>query len=313
MPSALDLAAAFGSRFAYRTLERAGATAYANYDSQLAKLRRAIAGRRARDWGSTVYDAWLYALEPMFVRHGNTFPDFMRTSLWAAKDLQAGLGSYTELKHDTVLYTKQFAVEGGVDGTIPPRRNWVEPDPVAFGRLESVARLLRQGLRERKLLTPRQSALLRGQIGMFGFLERIARDELAGRPISSGDNRRLMYLGGELEALWVRTSDAVRANVPAPDQSAAVVVDLGSGPKGILEVGTGRVDRIYVLVPDDDGRFQVALGGVYSFYEFTSPPGQRLDDTAWRARLDKGTQPPRPAWERSFIAGKTEPMPSIGP
>ena len=102
-------------------------------------------------------------------------------------------------------------------------------------------------------------------------------------------------------------------NIPNADQADAVVADLGSSPKGILEVGTGRIDRIYVLVPDDTGRFEVALGGVYSYYESTSPPGQRLDDTAWRAMLDKGTQPARPAWEGSFIAGKTEPMPPVGP
>jgi len=313
MPSALDLAAVFGSGFAYRTLQKAGETTYANYDSQLAKLRKAVAARPAADWGSTVYDAWLYALEPMFVSHGTAFPDFMRTQLWAAKDQQAGLGSYTELKHDTVLYTKQFVAEGAGPENVPPRRNWVEPDPVAFGRLASVAELLRQGLRERHLLTPAESTLLRDEIGMFTFLERIAKDELAAKPISKHDNDRLTYLGGELEALWFRTSDASGANVPSPDQADAVVVDLGSSPKGVLEVGTGRIDRIYVLVPDDNGKFQVALGGVYSYYEFTSPPGQRLDDTAWRAMLDKGTQPARPAWESSIMAGKTEPMPSLGP
>src|SRR5665647_599233 len=170
MPSALDLAAVFGSGFAYRTLQKAGETTYANYDSQLAKLRKAVAARPAADWGSTVYDAWLYSLEPMFVSHGTAFPDFMRTQLWAAKDQQAGLGSYAELKHDTVLYTKQFVAEGAGPENVPARRNWVEPDPVAFGRLVSVAGLLREGLRERRLLTPVESALLRDEIGMFTFL-----------------------------------------------------------------------------------------------------------------------------------------------
>ena len=313
MPSGLDLAAVFGSDFAYRTLEKEGATAYAHYDSQLAKLRKAIAARPAADWGSTVYDAWLYAIEPMFLSHGKAFPDFMRTRLWTAKDHQSGLGSYTELKHDTILYTKQFVAEGGGPETVPPRRNWVEPDPVAFGRLAAVAELLRQGLQERRLLTPRESGLLRDEIGMLRFLERIAGDELAAKPISKRDNDRLTYLGGELEALWFRTSDVSQGNVPTADQADAVVADLGSNPKEILEVGTGRIDRIYVLVPDDTGEFEVALGGVYSYYEFTSPPGRRLDDTAWRALLDRSTQPARPTWEASFRAGKTEPMPALGP
>ena len=56
----------------------------------------------------------------------------MRTPLWTAKDVQTGLGSYAELKHDTVLFTKQFVAEGGGE-PLPARLNWVEPDPVAFG------------------------------------------------------------------------------------------------------------------------------------------------------------------------------------
>ncbi len=312
MPSALDLAAVLGSDFAYQLQKKAGETSYANYDSQLAKLEQAVAARPAADWGSTVYDAWLYALQPMFATHGTAFPDFMRTPLWTAKDQQTGLGSYAELKHDTVLFAKQFVAEGGGE-SIPPRHNWVEPDPVAFERIAAAAELLRAGMRERELLTQRTSALIRDAIGMFTFLGRVARDELAATPIAKADNDRLTNFGGELEALWFRTSDLPVSGPATADQADAVVADVGSSPKGVLEVATGRVDRLYVLVPDGKGGFEVALGGVYSYYEFTSPPGQRLDDTAWRALLDKGTQPARPAWEGSFIAGKREPAPSVGP
>jgi len=312
MPSALDVAAVLGSDFAYQLEKKAGAPDYANYDSQLAKLKRAVAMRPAADWGGTVYDAWLYALQPLFVQHGSQFPDFMRTSLWTAKDVQTGLGSYAQLKHDTVLFTKQFVAEGG-GNPIPARLNWVEPDPVAFGRLAAAASLLRSGLAERKLLTPRIGSLIRTEVKLFAFLERVAKEELAAQPLAKADNDRLTYIGGELEALWFRTSDLPQRGPATADQADAIVADLGSSPQGVLEVGTGRTDRIYVLVPDGKGGFEVALGGVYSYYEFTSPPGVRLDDTTWRAELDKGTAPKRPAWESSFMAGKPEPAPNTGP
>ncbi|HXY81787.1 MAG TPA: DUF3160 domain-containing protein [Gaiellaceae bacterium] len=311
LPSALDLAAVLGSDFAYQLEKKAGASGYANYDSQLAKLKQAVTARPAADWGGTVYDAWLYALQPLFVQHGKQFPDFMRTPLWTAKDLQTGLGSYAQLKHDTVLFAKQFVAEGGGE-TPPARLNWVEPDPVAFGRLAAAASLLRSGLAERKLLTPRAGALIRDEINLFAFFERIAKEELAAKPIAKADNDRLTYLGGELEALWFRTSDLPVQGPATADQTDAIVADLGSSPKGVLEVATGRTDRIYVLVPDGKGGFEVALGGVYSYYEFTSPPGVRLDDTAWRAELDKGTAPKRPAWEGTFLAGRPEAAPSTG-
>ncbi len=303
MPSGLDLAAAFGSSLAYNTLRHEGVTTEANYNSQLAKMRKAIAARPASDWGSTIYDAWLYALQPMFVRHGQAFPDFMRTTLWAAKDLQSGLGSYAQLKHDTVLYTKQFFAEGG--GEVPSSpRNWVEPDPVAFGRLVAAASLLQQGLHNRGLLTPAASRLLGEVIGMFAFFERIAKDELAARPIAQADNDRLRYIGGEFEKVRFETSDATREGIPAPDQSDSIVADIGSSRKGVLELATGRVDWIFVIVPDGSGRFEVAVGGVYSYYEFTSPPGTRLDDLTWRSMLDKGTVPAQPAWTKPFTTGR---------
>ncbi len=107
----------------------------------------------------------------------------------------------------------------------------------------------------------------------------------------------------ELEALYWRSADPPPPGEYASeaDQDAAIVADIASSPEGVLEVGTGRIDRIYVLVPNDDGTFQVAAGGVYSYYEFTNPPGERLTDEAWRAMLDSGEAPDRPAWQDAFL------------
>ena len=145
LPSPLDLAAVFGSDFAYAIQRAAGETDYLHYDSQMAALRQAIATRPESAWGSTVYDAWLAAIEPMWLPHGTAFPDFMRTRAWTAKDQQTGFGSYAELKHDTILYTKQAVGRDGRCGTPRVPRNWVEPDPVPFERLQAMADLERVG------------------------------------------------------------------------------------------------------------------------------------------------------------------------
>lgn len=297
LPSALDLPAAMGSGFAYEVLDRLGETAYANYDDQLAKMRDLLASRPSQEWGGTVYDAWLHALEPSFVEHGSAYPDFMRGRAWAAKAHQSGLGSFAELRHDTILYAKQAIGEGGDGAPIPDRRNWVEPDPVVFGRLEAMAELLWAGLDGRALITAEQSALLRDTIDLFAFLGRIAADELAGLPITRGDNQRLTDIGHEHETMWFRTSDQTPSGVTESDEQAAIVADVASDASSVLEVGTGRIDRIFVLVPDDDGTLQLAAGGVYSFYEFTTPAGERLSDELWRSWLDAGETPDRPEWE----------------
>src|SRR5262249_18828277 len=151
--------------------------------------------------------------------------------------------------------------EGGDTG-MPPRRNWVEPEPVVFARLAAAADLMRGGLRARRLLTPEAAGLLRTVTGMFRFFERVARGELAARPISTADKRRLTFIGGELESIFWRTADRPATSSPVADSDSAIVADIARSPRGIRELGTGRIDRIYVLVPDDHGRFQVAVGGV---------------------------------------------------
>jgi hypothetical protein len=307
-PSALDLAASFGSGYAKQLLEKEGVTSYANYTKQLEKVQKVVSSRPKKDWGSTVYDAWLYALEPMFVRHGTAYPDYMRNSAWSAKSLQTGFGSFAELKHDTILYAKQSFAEGG-DGLKPakPPRNWVEPDPVAFGRLAEALNLMKSGLSERNLLTKQASNLLSDEVELISFFKRIAKDELAGKPISATDNHRLRKIGGELEALWWQTTDlGPSSGTPAGPGTYhdAIIADISSSPKGVLEIGTGRIDWEYVIVPDDQGNFQLAVGGVYSYYEFLNPPGLRLTDKEWRAKLDYGHKPPvRPAWESVFLPG----------
>jgi hypothetical protein len=301
--SVLDVAAAFGSDWALAQQEAAGVpAAYPDYAERLTALRSLVAERPPADWGGTVYDAWLYAILPMWQPHGTPFPDYMRTEAWAARAHQAGFGSYTELKHDTVLYTKQAFAEG--DEPLPPAppRHWVEPDPVPFERLAEAARLLRTGLADRGLLPGETADLLDGLIGMEARLGRIARDELAGLPISSADNEWLANIGTEFELLWLmagegEAGDAGLGGMAAdPDSQAPVVVDIFSNPTDALEIATGGFDTIYVLVPNDAGQFQVAVGAAYAFYEFWVPRGERLTDEEWRAMLSEGSAPDRPAW-----------------
>jgi hypothetical protein len=305
--SPLDVAAAFGSDFAYRLQDSAGETAYRHYDDQLDRAKAVVGARQADDWAATVYDAWLYALEPMWSAHGTAFPDFMQTDAWAAKDQQTGLGSYTELKHDTILYAKQgFAIEGDFQPVYFEPRHWVEPDPVAFARIGDVAALTREGLDDRDLLTGDTDRLLGDVLDFVDRLARIAEDELAGKPISEDDNRWLESIGGVMELIWMASADFDPATgLPdIDDEDTAVVADIFRTTFDILELGTGRIDQIYVLVPNDDGVFQIAAGGVYSYYEFwRNAEKGRLTDEEWRAMLDRGDAPERPAWQRLFLPG----------
>jgi hypothetical protein len=300
--SPLDLAAAFGSEWAYDVQEAAGATAAAGYDQQMDAMQELIASRTVADWGSTVYDAWLYAVEPMWQPRGDEYPEYMQTEAWDAKAHQTGFGSYTELKHDTILYTKQAVAEGGGEEPPVPPRHWVEPEPVVFDRLAALTDLMRTGLESRDLLPSEYSDLLTDLEDFYSWLGGIASDELADIPISEEDNQELGWIGGTLEGFWIRTSDSDIDFDDGPDSHAALIADVMRNQGAVLELGTGYIDNIFVIVSDDEGGFQVATGGVYSYYEFWND--QRLTDEEWRDWLELGKQPPRPAWQNIFLAGE---------
>jgi len=318
--SPLDLAAAFGSDFALAIQEEAGETSKYRYPEQMAAMRTAVSARPDEAWGLTVYDAWLAAVEPMWLPHGAAFPDFMQSDAWRAKSQQTGFASYAELKHDTILYTKQaFGDTGG--GPIPLLvRNWVEPDPVPFERLSAMAVLSRDGLLDRGLLPKQQKQLLNDYIKLVDRFARIAADELAGKAIAERDDDWLDYIGSDLERLWANSGDEVVRWEPEVDEDAAIVADIMRGLDGVvdevLEIGTGYIDRIYVIVPDDNGRFHVARGGVYSYYEFPWPTPERLNDEQWRQMLRDGEAPDRPAWQEVLfpeVLGDPAPAPTPKP
>jgi hypothetical protein len=310
--SPLDLAAAFGSPLA-RQVQLATEADYLHYTEQLDAMTELVASRTPDDWAGTVYDAWLLAIGAQFDPNGAAYPDFMQNDAWAAKALQTGLASYTELKHDTVLYTKQGSAGEG-EGPQPgdfEKRNWVEPDPVAFGRIAAAAELLRDGFAERDLLTPDTDDLLGTLIELSDFLGAIATRELAGQVATDAENERLDGIGSELEYLWIASSDIQPDEfgqiVPDYKAIAGLVTDVFTNPEEYLQLGTGGVDTVYVIVPIGDGRFELAVGRVASYYEFWRASSEpRLTDEEWRTYFAGDTTaslPPRPRWVAPFLVG----------
>ncbi len=139
LPKGLDFMAAMGSEEAYDILKEMGENQYANYDTQLAKVRKEIAGLQTDSWTQNLYWSWLYALQPLLAPKDTRYPAFMQTQAWTRKDLHTALGSWTELKHDTILYAKQVMAEMGGGGAEQPPHSYVEPNPEAYARLLALA------------------------------------------------------------------------------------------------------------------------------------------------------------------------------
>src|SRR5689334_9181717 len=120
LPKGMDFMAAMGSEEAYGILKEMGENKYANYDTQMAKVRKEISSLQTDSWTQNLYWSWLYALQPLLQPKDARYPAFMRTQAWSRKDLHAALGSWTELKHDTILYAKQVIAEMGGGGDQSP-------------------------------------------------------------------------------------------------------------------------------------------------------------------------------------------------
>jgi hypothetical protein len=320
LPMGLDIPAAMGSERAYQILEALGETSYENYPEQMEKMRTWTASLTVADWTETLYNTWIYSFYPLMEVPGDGYPAFMRSQAWLDKQLNAVLGSWAELKHDTILYAKQVYAELGAGPPPPPPVppiGYVEPVPEFFARLGALTAMTREGLESRGLLNDLDAQSLSQLEDLAGALQGMAEKELRGEPLTQEEATRIRYYGGELENLTMAAADSDMEDPFAPrfmeeEPQAAVIADVATDPApGLaLEEAVGRVNPIYVVVPivapDGSSYLQVNRGGVFSYYEFPWPINDRLTDEKWRGMLDSGEAPPPPEWTGSFRIDASE-------
>jgi hypothetical protein len=326
LPMGLDLLAAMGSERAYQILDELGETAYEKYPQQMDKVRKWVSSLSVEEWTETLYNSWLFAFQPLLEVPGEGHPAFMRSSAWVDKQLHTVLGSWAELKHDTILYAKQVYAEMGA-GPMPPEpvppRGYVEPVPHFYARLAALTAMTRQGLGERGLLDEQDDHSLQRLEELVLAFQTMAEKELRGEPLTKEEYDLIRFYGGELEHLTMAAADTEgepgASSYMDEEPQAAVIADVATDPDPdsdgvpnpvVLEEAVGRVDEIHVVVPvvEADGAvyLQVAKGGVFSYYEFAWPADDRLTDEKWRLMLDEGQTPPRPVWIGSFFTTEGE-------
>ena len=289
LPDVLDVTAAFGSETAYDILDEQGDTKYANYTDNMNTLRESIADAGDEQWGVSLYSSWLNTLRPLTVEKGEGYPFFMTNNAWARHNLETFAGSYTELKHDTVLYSKQVMAEMGGGGMIPEYddRGYVEPEPEIFYRLSVMTEKTRDGLESYGMLSAKDKENLNLFRELAEQLKTISLKELQDEVLTDDEYELIRTYGGNLEHLWkeVMTVESGSDFPRTKEFPAAVIADIATDPNGsVLEVGTGNPSVIYVVVPVD-GRLVLASGTVYNFYQFEWPLNDRLTDNKWRQML----------------------------
>jgi len=219
-PCGLDAMDLLGSERAREILVAEGDTQYALYEEPRQKLIDEFAALPVQDWNRNLYWGWLYSLKALLGVYGPGYPAFLQTAAWRDKSLNTALASWTELRHDTILYAKQSYTP--LKSSLPPLvRGYVEPAP------EFYARLLELSLKElrNEALTSEDYVYIR-EIGgaleqtVLGVRDAGVKTTLIADVHTDANSQKVLEEG-------VGYVDLLAAVIPQPDGTPSLAHDTG--------------------------------------------------------------------------------------
>ena len=277
-----------------------------NLGGALASMRTLVDGQKEEYWTSSLYTLWLAALRGMSPEDSAGLPKSMRTDAWARRTLLTQLGSWSELRHDTILYAKQ-SYSTYILCKFPDA--YVDPYPEVYRRLAQSSDLGLAFVKSLENVSGKKHDAIRdyfsGAKQTFGKLEEMARRELEGKRLTT---EQLAFVndmivahespggggcggGGETTySGWYRQL-FYTAEVQDPELTIA---DVHTSEDGILHVGKHHPLQAVISIDDGSGP-RVFTGAVYSFHQVVSKT--RLSDAEWRL-----SQPHDEPWLAPILA-----------
>ncbi|AKJ37270.1 DUF3160 domain-containing protein [Methanosarcina barkeri] len=297
-PRGLDVMALLGSGRAVYWLDELNDSSYKNYSARYGELDSEFSNFSEADWNMNLYWSWLYSLQPLLKDYGSGYPTFMQTDAWQDKELSTSLASWTELRHDTILYAKQSETMVGSAAPGEPEEKtavgYVEPVPDFYAKLLALTKMTKQGLSEMEVLNPYSEGKLARLEEILTKLQKISEKELENEELTNEEYEFIKNFGDQLEGTNGADDDVKKTTVIAD-----VHTDGNSGD--VLEEGVGYVDMLVVAYKLPDGRILLGAGPVMSHYEFKQPMSERLTDEKWKEMLE-ANPPKRPEWSATYIS-----------
>jgi hypothetical protein len=303
MPDSLDVMSLLDSTAAKKEMAKniQNHTWVATYNTQLNKMKNELGGELQKK--ETTYNTWMYSLQSLF-EPVQSKQFFAIQEPWQYKNLNTALGSWTELKHDTLLYMEQSYSESGGEGdSIPPYappsiKGYVEPNPVFFNRLHELVLKLKSDLKNGNLLTDEYANKLETIDNLTIKAAEIAQKEINGSEITKEDYQWMERLAEQFNMRLLLPSD-IGNIVPPEDIQIALIADVATDAAAgaALEIAIGKPQRIFVVVKDAYGGTRITTGYVYSWYQFAD--NKRWNDNEWKAKIyggDKDIEKYKPSW-----------------
>jgi hypothetical protein len=308
-PRGLDIMALLNSKRAREILKELGDTEYSDYESKFSELKKAIDSLPLSSWFQNLYWNWLYVLKALLNEFGQGYQTFIQTKAWQDKELTTALASWTELRHDTLLYVKQSytMAETGGGGEELPIVGYVEPIPEFYARLLTLTKMTKKGLEK---LIP-QEELSRLGIGealdefseIITKLLEISKKELENVPLTNEEYNFIEGFGifseRLLQAMFQEKGTQGEFDPDIFKTTLMADVHTDGNTKKVLEEGVGYIKTLIVAYKLPQGHILVGVGPVFSYYEFKQPMEKRLTDESWQELL-KNNPPPEPEWVKNF-------------
>ena len=308
VPKGLDVFAAMGVSAAEKILmdELNEPDRWSKYTSNLKRMKKRM---NEIKWEENAATQWMSALKTVIDKPQHA-PYFMLSPEWDKKSLNAMLGSWTELKHDAILYAKQpmGAECGGAGPPDPIVKGYVEPNVKFWQKAIDLLKENQKILRTHNLLTEKIATAYERLTEEAEFLLAISKKELRGEVLKDVEYDELEYIGAKFENMsleLLRDSEHELWDweaIQGPDRKVALVADVytanadNNPNKSILYEAVGDADEIYVVV-EIGGYLWLTRGAVFSYREFQrSIDDQRLNDEEWQEYLERHPRSGVPEW-----------------
>ncbi len=306
-----------------------------NYQHNLAAVRDVIDEQNSAVWEENIYMSWLATLRELSApTTDRKYPEAMRTRASVMKALNTQLASWTQLRHDTIVYVKQ-SYTGMMSCYYPA--GFVEPRPTFWECFEKMARLAANlienttfpdcsaeqddGGHKYKVrlrdIQKKQIKFFKNFAHKLAILKGIAEKELAQEKFTQEETKFLediveldrgsggdySYNGWYPTLFYKGAKDSGKRDVIVADVHTNLPAQLIGDPGCVLHQGVGDVDLLMIAV--DNGKDKMVYAGpVLSYYEFEMPGVSRKSDSDWRCDLEIGNVPPRPDWTKSYLVSK---------
>ena len=315
MPDPLDAMFVLGNDDALPLLSEE--LEYYKYSSQLASLRYLVDAYDDEYWDTSLYNVWLQAIRELNPPSDNTiFPFFMQTTAWHQEKLNTQLSSWTQLRHDNLLYAKQ-SYTGATACSFP--HSFIEPYPSFYRQIAAFAEKAETYFSEFPSGNWKTSCIrdyFSRLKNVMTKLEIIAQKELDRQAFSDEETdflKKMLFVDGEsgeppfsgwFADLFYIPDDAAKGDFIVADVHTQPTDWPGAIVGRVLHVGVGKINLGVFLADSPSENYQpmAYVGPVMSYYEKITENFDRLTDQRWSEIVRGGDLPPRPDWVNIYLA-----------